>query len=58
MDSDITPEEMAEAKRSLELWKKTKNDEQLKLMKGLQQFSNSGGSKKKRKNKSRKSKKR
>ena len=31
MDSDITPDEMAEAKRSLELWKKTKNDEQIKL---------------------------
>ena len=54
MDSDITPEEMTEAKRSLELWKKTKNDEQIKLMKGLQQFSKSGGTKKK----NRKSKKR
>ena len=53
---NITPEEMAEAKRSLELWRKSKNDEQFKLMKGLQQFSKSGGTKKKKK--SRKFKKR
>jgi hypothetical protein len=60
MDSNIriTPAEMAEAKRSLELWRKTKNDEQFKLMKGLQKFSNLGGTKLKKNKNRKKTKKR
>jgi hypothetical protein len=60
MDSGIriTPVEMAEAKRSLELWRKTKNDEQMKLMKGLQKFSKLGGTKVKKNKNRKKTKKR
>ena len=58
MDSDIklSPEELQEAKRSLEVWRKSYNDETTKLMKEL--TSKSGGTRRNRKNKSRKSHKR
>lgn len=54
MDSDIkvTPEELKQAKRSLEIWRKSYDEETKNLMHDLK--SKSGGTKRK-KNKSRKS---
>ena len=49
-------QEKIKAKRSLDTWIESNNNEQLKLLKSLQQISSLGGTK--RKNKSRKNKKR